>query len=161
MNIPKRTDVSDVIDRPRTGQEKYNVLCKMWQDKKWQTSKDYLRYYNTQDVVPFLIATLNYSQQLQEKNVDMFRDGISLPGLAKKILSKHIPPNTMYYLDDPDIFRSIRDSEVGGQSIIFTRSTTEEHPYTIGYDANSLYLWGVGQEHFINQLYSTIISLVL
>ena len=163
MNIPKTADVSNRLDRPPTGEEKYEILCNEWRERKWKTSRDYLQYYNTQDVVPFLVATLNYARQLQEKNVDMFRDGISLPGLAKQILSKHIPPNTMYYIDDPTIFKSIKDSEVGGQSIIFTRSTTEKHPYVIGYDANSLYLHCLGQAHFIKKpiVYDNIVGSIM
>eukprot|EP00794_Sanderia_malayensis_P021222 gene21222-biopygen16254 len=68
----------------------------------------------------------------------MFFDGISLPGLAKAILSHKIPPNTFYYLDNAEQYRTVHKSEVGGQSIIFKRSNT--HPYVRGYDANALYL---------------------
>ena len=63
MNIPKTADVSNRLDRPPTGEEKYEILCNEWRERKWKTSRDYLQYYNTQDVVPFLVATLNFSSK--------------------------------------------------------------------------------------------------
>ena len=35
------------------------------------------------DVVPFAKAIQNYSKELRDNHVDMFANGISLPGLAK------------------------------------------------------------------------------
>ena len=43
----------------------------MWLEKGWKTVRDYLKYYNTQEVIPLLMVTLNYAKQLSEKKVDM------------------------------------------------------------------------------------------
>eukprot|EP00794_Sanderia_malayensis_P021216 gene21216-biopygen16244 len=131
-------DDDDDEQRPMSGHEKYKRLCRMWQKKGFRTLGDFLRDYNVKDVVPFLRALESYALQLREAGVDMFFDGISLPGLAKAILSHKIPPNTFYYLDNAEQYRTVHKSEVGGQSIIFKRSNT--HPYVRGYDANALYL---------------------
>eukprot|EP00794_Sanderia_malayensis_P021235 gene21235-biopygen16273 len=131
-------DDDDDEQRPMSGHEKYKRLCRMWQKKGFRTLGDFLRDYNVKDVVPFLRALESYALQLREAGVDMFFDSISLPGLAKAILSHKIRPNTFYYLDNAEQYRTVHKSEVGGQSIIFKRSNT--HPYVRGYDANALYL---------------------
>ena len=148
-NIPLLQSVADIRDRPLSGQEKHKQLCDMWSEKGWTCIRDYLRYYNTQDVIPFLIATLNYAKQLSKKRVDMFRDGMSLPGLAKQILLKHLPANMCFHISNPEIYAAIQKSEVGGQSIIFTRKNSENHPNIKGFDANALYLSCLSKPQFI------------
>ena len=133
---------------PETGQEKYQKLVDLWREKQWQTTGDYLKYYNVQDVVPFLIGVCNYAKEMRSKQVDVVRDAISLPGLAKQILMKHVPHRSLYYIDDPSVYSTIKRNEVGGQSIIFTRKNGPEHPYVKGFDANSLYLYCLGEGQF-------------
>ena len=74
------------------------------------------------------------------------RDGISLLGLAKQIVDKHIPYRFLYYIES--VYSLIRENKVGGKSIIFTRRNGPDHPYTKGYDANSLYLHCLGEGEF-------------
>ncbi|XP_065055574.1 uncharacterized protein LOC135684098 [Rhopilema esculentum] len=81
----------------------------------------------------------------------MFANGISLPGLAKKILSRYMYKGSMYYLNDMEIINIVKQSEVGGQSIIFTRENSKKHPYIVGYDSNSLYLWCLGEGQFVGK----------
>lgn len=40
-------------EKPRTGQENYQHLLKIWQDQGMRNMVDYLRYYNNLDVLPF------------------------------------------------------------------------------------------------------------
>ena len=133
---------------PHTGQEKYQMLVELWQGKHWQTFGDYLKYYNVQDVVPFLIGVCNYTKEMRSKNVDVVRDAISLPGLAKQIWMKHVPHRLLYYIDVPSVYSTIKRNEVGGQSIIFTKNNGPKHPYVKGFDANSLYLYCLGEGQF-------------
>ena len=119
-----------------------------WQSKKWNNFGDYLEYYNLQDVIPFLCAMINYANAMRENEVDLTRDAISLRGLAKRILHKHIRPKALYHIDDPYIYSTIHSSEVGGQSIIYTRKNSKEHPYIKGFDANSLYLYCLTEGQF-------------
>ena len=137
-----------LANAPQTGEEKYRMLVDMWRENHWQTIGDYLKYYNVQDVVPFLIGVCNYAKEMRSKQVDVVRDAISLPGLAKQILMKHVPHRSLYYIDDPSVYSTIKRNEVGGQSIIFTRKNGPEHPYVKGFDANSLYLYCLGEGQF-------------
>ena len=88
---------------------------------------------------------------MRTKQVDVVRDGISLPGLAKQILMKHVPHRSLYYIDNPELYSTIRRNEVGGQSIIFTRRNGTQHPYVKGFDANSLYLYCLGEGQYTGQ----------
>ena len=66
----------------------------------------------------------------------------------------------MYYIDDQSIYSTIKDNEVGGQSIIFTRKNDEDHPHVKGFDANSLYLYCLGEGQFTGRpiLYESVID---
>ena len=134
---------------PATGEEVYERLQEQWTTHGWRTVGDYLRYYNIQDVGPFLEGVLAYSTQLRERGVDMVRDGISLPGLAKHILLSYVLARTLHYISSPYIYEEICRNEVGGQSIIFTRRNDDDHPFVKGYDANSLYLYCLGEGQFV------------
>ena len=78
----------------------------------------------------------------------MLRDAISLPGVAKHILSSYIQSETLYYIENKQLYDGIHMSEVGGQSIVFTRQNTDKFPYVHGYDANSLYLYCLGEGQY-------------
>ena len=156
LGLARDTQKQDLSDSqlekcPRTGEEKYELLKNMWRKQQWQTVADYLKYYNIQDVVPFLIGVCNYAKEMRTKQVDVVRDGISLPGLAKQILMKHVPHRSLYYIDNPELYSTIRRNEVGVQSIIFTRRNGTQHPYVKGFDANSLYLYCLGEGQYTGQ----------
>jgi hypothetical protein len=48
--------------------------------------RDLLKFYNNLDVKPFLEAVVNQREFFYKLNIDMFKDGMSLPGLAEKIM---------------------------------------------------------------------------
>ena len=114
-------------------------------------------------MVPFLEAVEKMSQFWQERKIDMFKDGISVPGLTLKYLFSYLSPQTYFSLFDKassDLYHLIRDNNTGGPSIIFhryheagkTRIRETERGQDaklcqkiVGYDANALYLWAVMQ----------------
>ena len=49
------------------------------------------------------------------------------------------------------VYHTIHESEVGGQSIIFTRENDEQHPYLKRFDANCVYLHCLGEGQFTGQ----------
>ena len=88
------------------------------------TFKDFLVWYNKLDVVPFLEAVEKMSQFCQERKIDMFKDGISVPGLTLKYLFSYLSPQTYFSLFDKansDLYHLIRDNNTGWPSIIFHR----------------------------------------
>ena len=150
-NFTKEQGSSLQDKRPKTGKEKYEDMSNLWESKNWKNFGDYLEYYNLQDIISFLSAVCNYAKEMRDNKVDLVRDAISLPGLAKGILHKHIRPKSLYHIDDPYIYSTIHSSEVGGQSIIFTRKNSEKHPFIKGFDANSLSLYCLGEGQFTSR----------
>ena len=64
------------------------------------TVKDFLVWYNNLDVVPFLEAVEKMSQFLQERKIDMFKDGTSVLGLTLKYLFSYLSRQTYFSLFD-------------------------------------------------------------
>ncbi len=101
-----------------------------------------------------------------DKRLDIFKDGVSLPGLVLKYLIR-TTKEQFYLFDEKDkisdenvkrnnLFYLIKDSIVGGPSIVFNRYHEADKTYIRnldklckiikGYDANALYLWGIAQK---------------
>ena len=89
-----------------------------------QTFEEFLVWYNNLDVVPFIEAVEKMSQFWRERRIDMFIDGISVPGLTLKYLFSYLSPQTYFSLFDQansDLYHLIKDNNTGGPSIIFHR----------------------------------------
>jgi hypothetical protein len=130
------------------------------------TFRDFLVWYNNLDVVPFLEAIDKMSNFWQERNIDIFKDGVSVPGLTMKYLFSNIPDTyfSLFSEKDKDMYYSMKDNNVGGPSIIFNRYHEKEKSSirkeemrargkeskscknVVGYDANALYLWAIMQD---------------
>ena len=88
-----------------------------------ETFRDFLIWYNNLDVVPFLEAIDKMSAFWKERNIDIFKDGVSVPGLTMKYLFSNVP-NVYFSLfteKDKDLYYTMKDNNVGGPSIIFNR----------------------------------------
>jgi hypothetical protein len=121
---------------------------------------------NNLDVVPFLEAIDEMSNFWQEWNIDIFKDGVSVPGLPMKYLFSNIPGTyfSLFSDKDKDMYYSMKNNNVGGPSIISNRYHEKEKSFiceaearakgkeskacknVVGYDANALYLWAIMQD---------------
>ena len=63
-------------ERIVVGHLRYQRLKEMFECKKW-TIRDYLKFYNNLDVVPFLTALENLSTYYKDRGVDVFKDAVS------------------------------------------------------------------------------------
>ena len=64
--------------------EEYNICINAWKDNNMKTFKDFLEWYNNLDVLPFIEAVEKMKQFYKMKKLDIFKDGVSLPGLVLK-----------------------------------------------------------------------------
>ena len=131
----------------------------VWRDNGMETLREYLIWYNNRDVTPFLDAIAKQAGFYKHQNIDMFKDGISVPGLSLLHLFND-PPNDTYFTvfnrTNSDLHELVKDNIVGGPAIIFhryheknvtrIRGGSEPCRSIVGYDANALYLWALMQD---------------
>ena len=131
----------------------------VWHDNKMETLRDYLIFYNNLDVTPFLEAISKQFTFYRDRGIDMFKDGISVPGLSLLYLFNNLPPKTFFTVfnqTNSDLHKLVKDNIVGGPAIIFhryhekdvtkIRGGGETCRSIVGYDANALYLWALMQD---------------
>ena len=131
----------------------------VWHDNKMETLRDYLIFYNNLDVTPFLEAISKQFTFYRDRGIDMFKDGISVPGLSLLYLFNNLPPKTFFTVfnqTNSDLIKLVKDNIVGGPAIIFhryhekdvtkIRGGGETCRSIVGYDANALYLWAIMQD---------------
>ena len=134
--------------------ENYQSLLEIWELNNMSTFRDFLEYYNNLDVLPMIEGIERFKLYFVEKGVDVFKDCISVPGAARKMLYKSgFETGVSFALidkRDEDLYHTIKSNIVGGPSIIFTRylETSQTNirenaqfpcKSVLGYDANSLY----------------------
>ncbi len=66
-----------------------------------KTFKDFLGWYNNRGVIPFIEAVEKMKDFYKIKRLDIFKDGVSLPGLVLKYLMKSTD-NDFYLFDEED-----------------------------------------------------------
>ena len=131
----------------------------VWHDNQMKTMRDFLVWYNNRDVIPFLQAIDKQFAFYQQHNIDMFKDGISVPGLSLLHLFNDLPNDTYFTVfnrTNSDLHQLVKDNIVGGPAIIFHRYHEKDVTKIrgggktcrsiVGYDANALYLWALMQD---------------
>ena len=131
----------------------------VWHDNQMTTMRDYLIWYNNRDVTPFLEAIAKQFTFYCDRGIDMFKDGISVPGLSLLYLFSNLPKDTFFTVfnnTNKDAHKLVKDNIVGGPAIIFhryhekgitkIRGGSELCRKIVGYDANALYLWALMQD---------------
>ena len=137
----------------------YAACQAVWGDNQMTTMRDYLIWYNNRDVTPFLEAISKQFAFYRDRDIDMFKDGISVPGLTLLYLFKDLPSKTYFTIfnqTNRDLHKLVKDNIVGGPAIIFhryhekgitkIRGGSELCRKIVGYDANALYLWAIMQD---------------
>ena len=66
--------------------EDYSKLKQLWEKEGIRTFKDYLIYYNNLDTGPFCIALKKFIEIYSSQEIDIFKDFVTLPGVARKML---------------------------------------------------------------------------
>ena len=112
------------------------------------------------DVGPFVTAVTSFQIFYQTNYIDVFKNSISVPGTARTLLFDCATEQgvncPLFGHDDEDLYMTVKENIVRGPSIIFKRhhktgeSLVRGIPNDIcknivGYDANALYLWAIGQ----------------
>ena len=131
----------------------------VWCANRMKSMRDFLVWYNNRDVIPFLEAITKQFAFYHDRGIDMFKDGISVPGLSLLHLFNDLPNDTYFTVfnrTNSDLHKLVKDNIVGGPAIIFhryhekdvtkIRGGGETCRSIVGYDANALYLWALMQD---------------
>ena len=131
----------------------------VWCNNQITTMREYLVWYNNRDVTPFLEAIAKQFAFYHDRGIDMFKDGISVPGLSLLHLFNDLSNDTYFTVfnrTNSDLHELVKDNIVGGPAIIFhryheknvtrIRGGSEPCRSIVSYDANALYLWALMQD---------------
>ncbi len=133
--------------------EEYQLRLETWSREKMSSMKDFLIYYNSLDVKPAMEAVEKHMNLLMKLGIDPLKECFTISGLAFNYLFlKCYTP--LAIINRRELFYSLKDSLIGGPSIVFCRHAkvdeTVINPYKytnprtvksiLGFDANSLYL---------------------
>ena len=125
------------------------------------TFRDFLVWYNNIDVEPFVQAVTNLQKYYFDRNIDIFKCSISVPGLARQMLfesaRKEGAAFSLFDTSNEDLYDAVKRNIIGGPSIIFKRYHEADKSFIrgnppkpckkiIGFDANALYLHCLGKE---------------
>ena len=142
----------NVLDVDGEGQKNYEWLQEVWEVERFTSFKQFLELYNNLDVQPLVQAVQKMQLFYREKNIDLFKIAVSVPGIARKLLFVSTNANfPLFSYATQDIFKTIKKSCFGGPSIIFTRkhkvneTLIRNDPDKVcqairGEDANALYV---------------------
>ena len=160
--LPAHQEFYSTLKNSNITKEEHDYCQHIWKEEDMTTMNDYLIWYNNRDVVPFLEAVDKQFRFYCQLGVDMFKDGLSVPGFTLKYLFKTSSSTfCLYDTKNSDLHDLVRENMVGGPSIIFHHyheagaTKLREHLYgeaaktcqsIVGYDANALYLWCIMQD---------------
>ena len=96
--LPPKDAFSSQLKNEDISEEDYALCERVWKENNMTTFRDFLIWYNNRDVVPFLENIDKQFAFYKERRIDMFKDGISVPGLTLKYLFETLPPKTCFTL---------------------------------------------------------------
>ncbi len=132
----------------------YKIMEKAWNTHNMKNLGHLLAFYNLMDVIPMIPCIEKMQLFYSENNIDLFKDGISLPGIGRVMLHqsarKYGVTFSLFDKKNSDLYALIRSNITGGPSVIFRRklivgtSFIKNDPSKIarsvvGWDCNSMY----------------------
>ena len=123
-SLPPHDAFFSTLKNENIAEQEYQYCQQVWSDNNLQTFKDFLIWYNNLDVQPFCDALEKMCAFWKDKNIDMLRQGISIPGVTLTYLFTTLEPGIFVSLFDEknkDLYTLFKKNMVGGPSIIFHR----------------------------------------
>jgi len=160
-SLPSHEDFYSTLKDSNISSEEYQFCQQIWRDKNMSTFQDLLVWYNNLDVGPFVQAVENLQKIYFDRDIDVFKTSISVPGLARRMLfdnGRQAGALSALFNDaNSDLSFTLKKNLTGGPSIVFHRhhevgQTYIRNDFTrpcqkiVGFDANALYLWSIDQQ---------------
>jgi hypothetical protein len=83
-SLPPHSAFYSSLKKTNISEEDYAYCQRVWTDHGMTSLRQFLSWYNTLDVTPFLEALEKQISMYQELGVDLLKDGISVPGITLK-----------------------------------------------------------------------------
>ena len=99
--LPPREAFNSSLRGTKLSEFDYERAKYVWKRYNMKTIKDLLVWYNNLDVVPFIDAIKAQRELFKRFGLDMFADGISLPGLSEKVMYKTCFDNLLQPSKEP------------------------------------------------------------
>ena len=122
--LPPKESFFSRLKNEGISDEDYASCRGVWRDNGMTTLRDFLVWYNNRDMVPFLQAIDKQFVFYRQRGIDMFKGGVSVPGLTLIYLFNDLPENTYFTLfNEPnkDPHQLVKDNIVGGPSLHFAK----------------------------------------
>ena len=122
--LPPKEAFFNRLKKEGISDEDYASCQEAWRDNGMTTLRDFLVWYNNRDVVPFLQAIDRQFAFYRQRGIDMFKQGISVPGLTLLYLFNDLQEKTYFTIfneKNKDLHDLVKDNIIGGPSIIFHR----------------------------------------
>ncbi|GMF27809.1 unnamed protein product [Phytophthora fragariaefolia] len=84
--VPPKSAFDSALRSTSISDEDYARVQFVWEHYGMKSIKDLLIWYNNLDVVPFIKAIKAQQELFKRFELDMFTDGVSLPGLSEKVM---------------------------------------------------------------------------
>jgi hypothetical protein len=81
-SLPPHDAFENYLTKKNISKEEYEYCQQVWDQEKMSTMRDFLKWYNNLDVLPFLEAIEKQVSIYRKKEIDMFKDAVSIPGIA-------------------------------------------------------------------------------
>ena len=108
-----------------TKQETYSHLQCIWKSNDMHTVHGYLEWYNNLNVLLFVEAVKKIHNFYREKRINLFKEAICVPGIARSVLFSTAWKEHAYFAlcssRNEDFYTKIKNKIIGGTSIIFDR----------------------------------------
>lgn len=154
-SLPCIEDFYSSLKDKNITQEEYQYCQNVWRERGMSTFRDFLVWYNDLDVGPFVTAVERLQQFYFEKRIDLFKTSVSVPGVARTLLFRRAREAGAEFNLVDEKNRDIHNTIKNGPSIIYHREAVKGKTKirvgktcqrVIGFDANALYLWAIGEE---------------
>jgi hypothetical protein len=96
----KISDFDSSLKNSKLSESEFKCLMQTCEEQKLVKVRDLLKWYNNLDVVPLLQACLKNKEFYYKFDLDMYKDGFTLPGLSENILFQFYQKGLKEYLKE-------------------------------------------------------------
>ncbi len=154
-SLPPREAFYNRLKNTHISHDDYQRCLAIWRAEGCVTFEDYLKVYNISDIRDLPHCTEEHAKFFKTLKIDLWKDGLSLPGLSMAYMFKTIPRGLNFVLVDrwnASFYWKLRRATQGGLSIVINREMVANKTLirnepngklckrVISLDCNALYL---------------------